>query len=139
MKSLVANLTAGRFREAIRIPAEGAASQTSEFWSVGERWSAQSQLDRAHAQQLVAAGYRLEAVAQAGMPALCADKKRDLRGDWSSHGGFQLREVRHVSRELLTISQLHGTVRPLRVQEIKDGGSSIPKREFFNIKGFLGA
>jgi hypothetical protein len=58
LKSLVANLTAGRFREAIRIPAEGAASQTSEFWSVGERWSAQSQLDRAHAQQFVAAGYR---------------------------------------------------------------------------------
>jgi Family of unknown function (DUF6226) len=58
LKSLIDNLTAGHFREAIRIPADGAASQKSEFWSVGERCSQQSQLDRTRARQLVAASDR---------------------------------------------------------------------------------
>ena len=55
LKSLIDNLTAGRFREAIQIPADGAASQESELWSVGERHARQSQLDRVRARQLVAA------------------------------------------------------------------------------------
>jgi hypothetical protein len=55
LKSLIDNLTAGRFREAIRIPADGAASQESEFWSVGGRCAQGSQLDRARARLLVAA------------------------------------------------------------------------------------
>ncbi|MFY9527498.1 MAG: DUF6226 family protein [Candidatus Acidiferrales bacterium] len=37
LRSLIDNLTAGRFREAIRIPADGAAWTESEFWSVGGR------------------------------------------------------------------------------------------------------
>jgi len=55
LNSLIDNLTAGRFREAIRIPADGAAWKESEFWSVGGRCSQGSQLDRARARQLVAA------------------------------------------------------------------------------------
>jgi hypothetical protein len=58
LKLLIDNLTAGHFREAIRIPADGAASQTSEFCSVGERCSRQSKLDRPRARQLVAASDR---------------------------------------------------------------------------------
>ena len=55
LKSLIDNLTAGRYREAIRIPADGAASRESVFWSVGGHSEEVSQLDRARAQQLVAA------------------------------------------------------------------------------------
>jgi hypothetical protein len=55
LRSLIDNLAAGRFREAIRIRAEGAAWAESEFWSVGGRCAQGSQLDRALAQQLVAA------------------------------------------------------------------------------------
>ncbi len=58
LKSLIDNLTAGRFREAIRIPPDRAASQKSEFWSARERWSRQSPLDQARARQLVAASDR---------------------------------------------------------------------------------
>jgi hypothetical protein len=53
LKLLIDNLTAGRFREAIRITADGAAWKESEFWSVGGRCAQGSQLDRARAQQLV--------------------------------------------------------------------------------------
>jgi hypothetical protein len=56
LKSLIDNLTAGRFREAIKIPALGAAWQEHEFWSVGGRCAQRSQIDRARAQQLVAEG-----------------------------------------------------------------------------------
>ena len=55
LKSQIDNLTAGRFREAIRIPAEGAAWKESEFWSGGGRCAQKSQLDPARARQLVAA------------------------------------------------------------------------------------
>lgn len=58
LKSLIDNLTAGRFREAVRIPADGAASQKSESWSAGGRCSQQSHLDQARARQLVAASDR---------------------------------------------------------------------------------
>jgi hypothetical protein len=56
LKSLVDNLTAGHFREAIKIPADGAAWQEYESWSVGGRCAQRSQIDRARAQQLVAEG-----------------------------------------------------------------------------------
>ena len=56
LESMIDNLTAGRFREAIKIPADGAAWQEYEFWSVGGRCAQRSQIDRARAQQLVAEG-----------------------------------------------------------------------------------
>ena len=55
LRSLIDNLTAGCFREAIRIPADGPAWQESEFWSLAARCAQESQLDRARARQLVAA------------------------------------------------------------------------------------
>jgi hypothetical protein len=58
LKLMVDNLTAGRFREAIRIPAGGAAWIESELWSAGGRCAERSQLDRVRARQLVAAGGR---------------------------------------------------------------------------------
>jgi Family of unknown function (DUF6226) len=59
LQSLINNLTTGRFREAIQIHADGTASQTTEFWSAGERWSNhQAQLDRTRARQLLEASDR---------------------------------------------------------------------------------
>jgi hypothetical protein len=58
LKSMIDNLTAGRFREAIRIPAEGTAWQEWEFWSGVGRGTHKSQLDPARARELVAAGDR---------------------------------------------------------------------------------
>ncbi len=58
LKSMIDNLTAGRFREAIRISAEGATWHEWEFWSGGGRCAQKSQLDPARARQLVAAGDR---------------------------------------------------------------------------------
>ena len=55
LKSMIDNLTAGRFREAIQTAADGVAWRESEFWSVGGRSKQGSQLDRARAQELVAA------------------------------------------------------------------------------------
>jgi hypothetical protein len=55
LKSLLDNLTAGRFREAIRIPPDGPAWKESEFWSGTARCAQQSQLGRTRALQLVAA------------------------------------------------------------------------------------
>jgi hypothetical protein len=55
LKSLIDSLTAGRFREAIRIPADGPAWQESEFWSVASHCAQKSQLDRGRARQLVEA------------------------------------------------------------------------------------
>jgi hypothetical protein len=55
LKSLIDDLTAGCFRESIRIPADGPAWKESEFWSVAGRCAQESQLDRARARQLVAA------------------------------------------------------------------------------------
>jgi hypothetical protein len=52
---IIGNLTAGRFREAIRIPAEGAAWKEWEFWSAGGRCAQKSQLDPLQARELVAA------------------------------------------------------------------------------------
>ena len=55
LKSLIDNLTAGRFREAIRIRADGAAWKESQFWSaVGGGCAQGSQLDRSRARQLLA-------------------------------------------------------------------------------------
>jgi hypothetical protein len=58
LKSLIDILIAGRFREAIRIPTDGAASKESVFWSVGGHSGEVSQLDEVRARQLVAAGDR---------------------------------------------------------------------------------
>jgi hypothetical protein len=58
LKSMIENLTAGRFREAIRIPAEGPAWQEWEFWSGGGRCAQESQLDPVRARQLGPAGDR---------------------------------------------------------------------------------
>jgi len=56
LKSMIDNLTAGRFREKIRISADGTARQEWEFWSEGGRSAQKSQLDLDRARQLVAAG-----------------------------------------------------------------------------------
>jgi Family of unknown function (DUF6226) len=55
LRSMIDNLTAGRFREAIRIPAEGAAWKEWEFWSAAGRCAQKSQLDPPRARQLIAA------------------------------------------------------------------------------------
>ena len=55
LKSMIENLTAGRFREAIRISADGTARQEWEFWSGGGRNAQKSQLDLDRARQLVGA------------------------------------------------------------------------------------
>jgi hypothetical protein len=57
LKSMIDNLTAGRFREAIRISAEGTPWQEWEFGSDRGR-CAKSRLDPDRARQLVAAGDR---------------------------------------------------------------------------------
>jgi len=56
LKALFENLTAGRFREAIRIPAHGGASKEWESWSAAGRYAQVSELDRDRARQLVAGG-----------------------------------------------------------------------------------
>ena len=53
--SLIDSVTAGRFREVIRIPAEGQAWRHTEFWSAGGHSGQKEQLDRASAEQIVAA------------------------------------------------------------------------------------
>jgi hypothetical protein len=53
LKSMIDNLTAGRFREAIRISAEGNPWQE---WEFGSGRCAKSRLDPDRARQLVAAG-----------------------------------------------------------------------------------
>jgi hypothetical protein len=58
LESMIDNLTAGRFREAILIPAEGTAWQESEFWSDRRRGAQKSQLDPVRARELVASGGR---------------------------------------------------------------------------------
>jgi hypothetical protein len=55
LSSLIENVTAGRYRESIQIPADGVASRRSEFWSVRERCAEESQVDRTRARLLVAA------------------------------------------------------------------------------------
>lgn len=57
LQSMIDNLTAGRFREAIRISAEGTAWQDWEFGSDGGH-CAKSRLDPDRARELVAAGDR---------------------------------------------------------------------------------
>ncbi len=58
LKSFIDDVTAGRFREAIRIPDAGAARTESEFWSANARVAGGWPLDRDRAQQLLAAGNR---------------------------------------------------------------------------------
>ena len=55
LSSLIDNVTAGRYRESLRITADGVASLRSEFWSVSERSAGQSQADRASTRLLLAA------------------------------------------------------------------------------------
>jgi hypothetical protein len=54
LESLIDDLTAGRFREAIRIPVLGTGWKESEFWSPRGRSAQQSRLDPARARQLIA-------------------------------------------------------------------------------------
>ena len=59
LKSTADDLTAGRFREAVVIPAVGAARMESEFWNSTAVHSIQKfQLGRNHARQLLAASSR---------------------------------------------------------------------------------
>jgi hypothetical protein len=56
LKSMIDNLAEGRFEEAIRIPADGAASKEWKSWSAGGRFAEWAQLDQSRARQLVGAG-----------------------------------------------------------------------------------
>lgn len=58
LKSLIDNLTAGRFRESIRIGDDGSAWKESEFWSASGSDGTTSQLDPTCARQLISATAR---------------------------------------------------------------------------------
>jgi len=56
--SLIDNMTAGRFREAIRVRADGTAWKESEFWSTGGRCSEELRLDQTRTRKLLDRGDR---------------------------------------------------------------------------------
>jgi hypothetical protein len=56
LRSLIDNMTAGRFREAIRVRADGTEWKESEFWSTGARCAEELPLDQARARELLEAG-----------------------------------------------------------------------------------
>ena len=58
LSSLIDNVTAGRYRESIRIAADRVASLRAEFWSDRERFAQHSQVDQARTRLPVAAGDR---------------------------------------------------------------------------------
>ena len=58
LRSLVDNMTAGRFREAIRVRADGTAWKESEFWSTGGRCPEELRLDQTRMRTLVDEGDR---------------------------------------------------------------------------------
>lgn len=58
LRSLIDNVTAGRYRESLQIAADGVASLWAEFWSDRERFAQNSQVDRACARLPVSAGDR---------------------------------------------------------------------------------
>jgi len=58
LRSLIDNMTRGRFREAIRVSADGTVWQESEFGSTGGRSAERARLDQAHARKLLRAGGR---------------------------------------------------------------------------------
>jgi len=53
LRSLIDHMTAGRFREAIRVSADGSAWKESEFGSIGTRCSEKLRLDQARVQKLL--------------------------------------------------------------------------------------
>ena len=56
--SLIDNMTAGRFREAIRVRADGTAWKESELWSTGGRCSEKLRLDQTRTRKLLDGGNR---------------------------------------------------------------------------------
>ena len=58
LSALIDNVTAGRYRESIRIAADRVASLRAEFWSDRERFAQHSQVDQARARLPVAVGDR---------------------------------------------------------------------------------
>ena len=58
LRSLVDNMTAGRFREAIRARADGTAWKESEFWSTGGRCPEELRLDQTRMRKPVDEGDR---------------------------------------------------------------------------------
>lgn len=58
LRSLIDNMTAGHFREAIQVRADGTVWKESEFWSSGARFAEQVRLDEAHARELLDTGSR---------------------------------------------------------------------------------
>lgn len=54
LRSLIDNMTAGRFREAIRVDADGTAWKESEFWSNVGRCAEELRLDQAQTRKLLA-------------------------------------------------------------------------------------
>ena len=59
LRSLIENMTAGRFREAIRVRADGTAWKESEFWSTGgRRCPEELRLDQTRTRKLLDGGDR---------------------------------------------------------------------------------
>jgi hypothetical protein len=58
LRSLIDNMIAGQFREAIRVRADGTGWKESEFWSISARHKEELRLDQAHARELLDAGSR---------------------------------------------------------------------------------
>ncbi len=58
LRSLIDNMTAGRFREAIRVRADGTAWKESEFWSTRGRCPEELRLDQTRTRKLLDGGDR---------------------------------------------------------------------------------
>jgi len=58
LRSLIDNTTAGRFREAIRVRADGTTWKESKFWSAGGWVGEEGRLDETRARKLLEAGDR---------------------------------------------------------------------------------
>jgi len=58
LRSLIDNMTAGHFREAIRVRADGTEWKESEFWSTGGRCPEELRLDQTRTRKLLDGGDR---------------------------------------------------------------------------------
>ena len=58
LRTLIDNMTAGRFREAVRVRVDGTAWKESEFWSTAARCSEQLRLDQTQMRKVLDEGDR---------------------------------------------------------------------------------
>jgi len=86
LRSLIDNMISGRFREAIRVRADGTPWKESESWSTGGSFAEESRLDEALARKLIdATGPPLAAMAQTQVisvlsKSLSAEEQNNNRG-----------------------------------------------------------